>query len=78
MDTSQVPYPSAMMGTTHWFIFVFIFITLGDGSEMILLMFMSEGVQPMFFYKRENIVSGLTFRPLIHLEFIFMYGVRVF
>ena len=33
---------------SHWFIFVFISITLGDGSKKILLQFMSENVLPMF------------------------------
>ena len=36
---------------------------------------MSESVLPMFF-SRSCIVSGLTFRSLIHFEFIFVYGVR--
>ena len=36
---------------------------------------MSESVLPMFSSK-SFIVSGLTFRSLIHLEFIFVYGVR--
>jgi len=36
---------------------------------------MSESVLPMFSY-RTFIVSGLTFRSLIHFEFIFVYGVR--
>ena len=36
---------------------------------------MSESVLPMF-YSRSYIVSGLTFRSLIHFEFIFVYGVR--
>src|SRR5574341_823119 len=36
---------------------------------------MSESVLPMF-SSRNFIVSGLTFRSLIHLEFIFVYGVR--
>ena len=36
---------------------------------------MSESVLPMFSY-RSFIVSGLTFRSLIHFEFIFVYGVR--
>ena len=31
---------------------------------------------PMF-SSRSFIVSGLTFRSLIHLEFIFVYGVRI-
>ena len=42
---------------------------------MILLWCMSESVLPMFF-SRSFIVSGLTFRSLIHFEFIFVYGVR--
>ena len=36
---------------------------------------MSESVIPMF-SSRSFIVSGLTFRSLIHFEFIFVYGVR--
>ena len=36
---------------------------------------MSESVLPMF-SSRGFIVSGLTFRSLIHLEFIFVWGVR--
>ena len=57
------------------FIFVFIFITLGGGSKKILLQFMSKNVLPMFFSK-SFIVSGLTFRSLVHFEFIFVYTVR--
>ena len=34
---------------------------------------MSESVLPMFSSK-SFIVSGLTFRSLIHFEFIFVYG----
>ena len=36
---------------------------------------MSGSVLPMFSY-RSFIVSGLTFRSLIHFKFIFVYGVR--
>ena len=36
---------------------------------------MLSSVLPMFSYK-SFIVSGLTFRSLIHFEFIFVYGVR--
>ena len=36
---------------------------------------MSESVLPMF-SSRSFIVSGLTFRSLIHFEFIVVYGVR--
>ena len=35
---------------------------------------MSESVLPMF-SSRSFTVSGLTFRSLIHFEFIFVYGV---
>ena len=57
------------------FIFVFILIILGSGSKKILLQFMSKCVLPMFSSK-SLVVSGLTFRSLIHFEFIFVYGVR--
>ena len=59
---------------SHLFIFVFIFITLG-GSKKILLRFMLKSVLPMFSSKT-FIVSGLTFRSLIHFEFISVYDVR--
>ena len=36
---------------------------------------MSKSVPPMF-SSRSFMVSGLTFRSLIHFEFIFVYGVR--
>ena len=36
---------------------------------------MSSSVLPIFSSKR-FIVSGLTFRSLIHFDFIFVYGVR--
>ena len=38
---------------------------------------MSKSVLPMFSSK-SFIVSGLTFRSLIHFEFIFVYGIRKF
>ena len=57
------------------FIFVFISITLGDGSKKMLLRFMSKRVVPMF-SSRSFIVSSLTLRSLIHFEFIFLYGVK--
>ena len=59
----------------HLFIFVFTVITLRGGSEKMLLSFMSESVWPMFSSK-SLIVSGLISRSLIHLEFLFVYGVR--
>ena len=57
------------------FIFVFIVNTLRGGSEKMLLSFMSESVWLMFSSK-SIIVSGLISKSLIHLEFIFVYGVR--
>ena len=60
---------------SHLFIFVFIVMTLGEGSEKMLLWFMSEGVWPMVSAKI-CIVSGLLFRSLIHFELIFVCGVR--
>ena len=59
----------------HWFIFVFIVIILGGGSNKILLRFMSKSVLPVF-SSRSFIVSGLTVRSLIHSEFIFVYSVK--
>uniref|UniRef100_A0A8W4FMK3 Uncharacterized protein n=1 Tax=Sus scrofa TaxID=9823 RepID=A0A8W4FMK3_PIG len=60
---------------SHLFIFVFIVYTLRGGAEKMLLSFMSESVWPMFSSK-SFIVSGLISRSLIHLELIFVYGVR--
>ena len=60
---------------SHLLILVFISITLGGGSRTILLWFMSKSVFPRLSSK-SFIVSGLTFKSLIHLEFIFLYGVR--
>ena len=51
---------------SHMFIFLFISVTLGGGSKKILLWFMSTSVFPMFSSK-SFIVSGLTFKSLIHL-----------
>ena len=46
---------------SHLFIFVFIFIILGDGSEKTMLWFMSESVLPIFSSK-SFIESGFTFK----------------
>ena len=56
--------------------FFFIFITIGGGSKIILLWFMSESVLSMFSSK-SFIVSCLTLRSLIHFEFIFVYVVSI-
>ena len=57
-------------------IFLFIFISKGSESKRVLLWFMSKCVLPVFSSK-SFIVSGLTFRSLIHFEFVFVHGVRV-
>ena len=57
------------------FTFGFISITLGDRSKKVLLQIVSKSILPMF-SSRSFIVSILTFRSLIHFEFIFVYGVR--
>ena len=54
---------------------LFLFLTLRGGSEKMLLSFMSESVWLMFSSK-SFIVSELIARSLIHLELIFVYGVR--
>ena len=60
---------------SNLFIFVFVFIALGGGAKKILLRFMSKNVLHMSSSK-SFIVSSLTFRLLIHFEFIFVNGVR--
>ena len=45
---------------SHLFIFIFIFITLGDGLKKLLLWFMSKCLLPMF-SSRTLIVSGFTY-----------------
>ena len=52
-----------------------LIFTLGDGPKKILLRFMSESVLPVFSSK-SFMVSGFTFRLLIHFEFIFVYAIR--
>ena len=44
-------------------------------QKKILLRFMSKSALPMFSSK-SFVVSGLTFKSLIHSEFIFVYDVR--
>lgn len=54
-------------------IFVFIFITPGDGSKRFCFDF-CQSVLP-FFSSKSLIVSDLLFRVLIDFEYIFVYGV---
>ena len=56
----------------NWVLFVyftFIYFTLEDRSKKIWAKFMSKNVLPMF-SSRDFMISGLTFRSLIHFEFI--------
>ena len=62
---------------SQFFSFVFSFTTLGDGSKNVLLQYMSKSVLPLFSYEC-FIVSSITFRFLIHFEFLLVYGVRKF
>ena len=59
------------------FCLLFSFVSLGwrDISDTILLQAMSEILLPMFSSKI-FMVSGLTFKSLIHYEFILVCGVR--
>ena len=64
-----------LLSLSHLLIFVSISITLEDRTKKLLLWFMSRSVLPVF-SSRNFIVFGLTFKSLIHFEFIFVYGVR--
>ena len=59
---------------SYLFTFIFLFAS-GDRSKKILLRFMSKTVLPVF-SSRSFMVLGLTFRSLVHFEFIFVYGLR--
>ena len=56
-------------------LFLFLFHYSRRWIKKILLQFMSKSVLPMFSF-RSFIVSSLTFRSLIHFEFIFVYTIR--
>ena len=60
---------------SHLFIFAFISMTLRDGSEKVLLQFMSKTVL-LVFSSSGIMVSSRTCRSLIHFDFIFVHGVR--
>ena len=55
--------------------FSFVSLASRDLSRKKLLQPMSEKLLPVF-ASRIFMVSGLTFRSLIHFEFIFVYGIR--
>ena len=58
------------------FHFVFIFITLRGGLKKISLIYVTECSAYVFL--QEFIVSGLTFRSLIHFEFIYLFLIKNF
>ena len=60
---------------SHLFTFVFISITLGGWVKEDLALIYVIKCSACFF-SESFIVCGLTFRFLIHFEFIFVYGVR--
>ena len=60
---------------SHLFIFVLYVLILRCGSKKILLHFMSECV--LLFSLKSSIESVHLFRPLIFLQFVFVYGVRL-
>ena len=53
--------------TSHWFIFAFISVALGDWPEKIFVRLMSENVLPMF-SSRSLMVSCLTFKSFSHFS----------
>ena len=59
---------------SHLFILSFMSLVLGDISMKILLCEISEIFLPMF-SSRTFMLLRLIFKSLIHLEFIFVYGV---
>ena len=60
---------------SYQFIFAFIFLAPGDISRKMLLQLMSEKLLSVL-SSRIFMVSCLTFRSLIHFEFIFVCDVR--
>ena len=77
LEINPLPVVSFAIIFSHsegYFNFIY-YITLEGRSKRILLRFMSKSVPPIFSSKSFT-VSGLTFKSLIHLEFIFVCGVR--
>ena len=64
----MVPFAvQKLLSLIRFHLFLLLF-SLGGGLKKIKLRFMSESVLPMFSSKK-FIVSGLTFKSLIHFEF---------
>ena len=60
---------------SHLFILSFMSLALGDTPVKILLHGISE-ISPPMLYSRTFKMSWLIFKAFIHLELIFVYGVR--
>ena len=75
--TSEVQDPLDFTPLSYFvFHFVFIFITLRGGLKKISLIYVTECSAYVFL--QEFIVSGLTFRSLIHFEFIYLFLIKNF
>ena len=61
----------------HLFIFLFVSTTLRDGFPPPNYCYNLCQRVSCLFSSRSFMISGLTFRSLIHFEFIFVYDVRV-
>ena len=59
---------------SHLFIFAFVSFASGDVSKKISY-YKSKNILPGF-SSRNFMGLGITFKPLIHLKFIFVHGVR--
>ena len=80
-DRTRVPCIARRI-LNHWTtrevpicLFLLLFPLFYEMDQKILLQFMLKSAQPIF-SSRSFTVSGLIFKPLIHFEFIFVYGVR--
>ena len=61
---------------SHWFIFSFISVALGDWPKNTFVRLMLENVLRMF-YSRSLMMSYLMFKSFSYFEFIFVHGVRL-
>ena len=61
---------------SHWFIFAFISVALGDWPKKIFVWFIPECVLPLF-SSWSLMVCGLIFKSLSHFGFIFVHDVMV-
>ena len=61
---------------SHWFMFVFIYVSLRDSSEKIFVRLISKNVLCMF-PSKNLMVYCHTVKYLSHYDFIFVHGVKV-